>query len=143
MAAWEPLGPATIEITVGAPGTPVDFAGEFLNVFVVHTYEDIGDSRTMLDGSVRGATRNRLDGVRGDTESDLSAAGLYKLLFDHDQETATVAVTQTASGASWTGQMVLSLPGEVGADEFGAPIVSSVEFLGAGKTTFTPATTTP
>lgn len=143
MATWEALGPCTIEITVGAPGTPVDFAGEFLNVAILHSYEDIGSRRVMLDETVRPPTKTRADGVRGDTENDLTAAGLYKLLYDHDQETATVAVTQTVSGAAWSGDMVLSLPAEIGADEFGAPVISSIELAGTGKATFTPATTTP
>lgn len=143
MSMWEPLGPCTIEITAPPAGTGVDFAGEFLNVFILHVYEEIGERRVMLDESVRAAAKSRADGVRGDVENDLTGAGLYKFLYDHDLETATVTVTQTGSGASWTGDMSLSLPTEIGADEFGAPVASSIEFEGAGKATFTPATAAP
>ena len=142
-STWEPLGAVTVEITVPAGGAGVDFAGEFKNAFVLHSYEEIGESRTMLDGTERPATEKRTDGFKGDTENDLTAAGLYKLLYANDLAIADLEFTQVESGASWVGKIKLKLPSEVGADEFGAPIVSSIEWLGVPTFTFTPATVGP
>lgn len=142
-AVWEPLGAATVEITVPAGGAGVDFAGEFKNAFVLHAYEEIGESRTMLDGTERTATEKRTDGFKGDTENDLTGAGLYQLLYANDLQTADLVFTQTESGASWAGTIKLKLPPEVGADAFGTPIVSSIEWRGVPTFTFTPATATP
>ena len=145
MSAWENLGPCTIEVTVNA-GTPVDFSGEFRGVKIGHEYTTAGEDRTMLDGSKRSATETRRDSVTGNTETDLTAAGLYNLLSTNDMAEADITITQTASTASWTGKVKLKLPADVGADEFGTPIVSSITWQAAGDTqtfAFTPATTTP
>lgn len=143
MAGWEYLGPCTIEIADTAGGTGVDFAGEFTNVYVLHEYEEKGSRRTMLDESVRKPSESRIDGVRGHVENDLTAAGLYKLLYDDDLQDREITITQTASGASWVGMITLKLPAQVGADELGTPIVSDVEWKSAGVFAFTPATAAP
>lgn len=140
MSSYENLGPCTITIGT-APGT--DFSGEFLNVHIVHNYEDIGDPRTMLNGDKRAAARVRTDGITGSVENDLTAAGLYQYLYTNDQTDADITITQTESGAAWTGQVSLALPAEVGADEFGSPIVADLELTAVGTFTFTPAAATP
>lgn len=131
-STWEPLGPCTI--LIGTPGT--DFAAEFKNVKLTHSYEEIGEARTMLDGTERPATEKRTDGVIGDVENDLTAAGLYQYLYTNDLTQTPIVITQIGSGASWTGEVKLKLPADVGADEFGSPIVSSVEWTGVGTFTF-------
>ena len=138
---WEELGPCSIR--VGPVATGVNFAGEFKSVKITHSYEEIGESRTMLDSTVRGAVESRTDGVVGEVENDLTAAGLYQFCYTNDLTEADIIVEQTVSGASWEGRIKVRLPSEIGADEFGAPIVSSIEWAGVGKFTFTAATATP
>ena len=136
------LGPGDVEVEVGTGGTTTSFACEFANAKVLHDYEDVGDDRTMLCGQKRAAGKQRYDGFGGELENDLSAAGLYKFLMDHDLETATVTFTpNTADGAKWViSGLTLTLPEEIGADEFGAPIASEVEW-GGGTAVFTPTPT--
>lgn len=142
MAAFTVFGPGTIEI--GEVGAEADFAGEVLGGRVTHAYEEIGESRTMLDGTVRSASTKRTDGLAFTVENDLTAAGLYSTLFTGDGDEVPFTYTpNTAGAATWAGTVKLSLPGEVGADEFGAPIVSEVELAGVGAFTFTPETAAP
>lgn len=134
-----PLGPGTLKL--GPTATAVDFSCEVAGGKVTHAYEEIGESRTMLCGSVKPASKNRTDGLAFDLENDLGAAGMYKFLHDNDlTEVEFEYVPNTAAGAKWAGKIVATLPAEVGADEFGAPIASSVEWAGVGAFTFTPAT---
>jgi hypothetical protein len=129
------LGEGTL--TLGT--TPTDFSGEVLGAKITHEYNEIGEARTMLDGSVRPASVQRADGFTASVENDLTAAGLYSYLEDNDQtEVAFEFVPNTASGATWSGTVQVRLPAEVGADEFGTPIVSDVELPGVGLFTFTP-----
>lgn len=131
------LGDGTL--TLGA--TPTDFSGEVLGAKITHEYNEIGESRTMLDGTVRPASVQRADGLTASIENDLTAAGLYAFLYDNDQtEVAMEFVPNTANGAEWTGTVQVRLPGEVGSDEYGSPIVSDVELPGVGEFTFTPGT---
>jgi len=128
---WSPLGPGTV--TVGT--APNDFTGEFLGISVKSTYEDVGENRIMLDGTARAASRVRRDSFRGKCENDLTASGLYQFLQTNDlTEQAITVVPNTASGAEWSGTVQVSLPEEIGADEFGKPIISEVEWLGSGGT---------
>jgi hypothetical protein len=137
VATFTPFGPGTI--TLGA--TPLDFSCEVLGGKVTHTYEEVGESRTMMCGTERPASRKRLDGLGFDVENDLTAAGLYQYLLTGDLTTVAFAYTpNTAKGAKWAGSVQLTLPGEIGASEYGAPIVSSVEWEGVGAFTFTAAT---
>jgi hypothetical protein len=57
---------------------------------------------------------------------------------------ATVTATpNTADGASWViSNLPLTLPEEIGADEYGAVISSEVEWTG-GSAEFTPSTAAP
>lgn len=137
MAAFTVLGDGTL--TLGE--TPQDFSGEVLAAAVTHEYEDIGDARTMLNGDERAATRKRTDGFTADVENDLTATGLYQYLVNNDlTEVALVFTPNTTDGASWEGTVVATLPGEVGSDEYGNPIVSSIELDAVGTLTFAPAT---
>ena len=136
MAASVPFGPGTM--TIGT--TPLDFSCEVLGGKVTHSYEDVGESRTMLCGTERPASKKRTDGLTFNLENDLTAAGLYAYLVTNDLTEQTFAYEpNTANGASWAGTIQLTLPSEIGADEFGAPIVSAVEWAGVGSFTFTPA----
>lgn len=137
MATTVPFGPGTI--TLGA--TPLDFSCEVLGGRVTHTYEEVGETRTMLCGTAKPSSKSRTDGLSFDLENDLTDTGMYSYLLANDlTEAAFVYTPNTADGASWAGTVQLVLPADIGADEFGAPIVSSVEFAGVGAFTFTPST---
>lgn len=135
-AKFHTLGPGTL--TLGTENT--DFSCEITGGKVTHEYADVGESRRMLCGDSRPASKTRTDGLAFDVENDLTAAGLYAYLYEHDLETAPfVFVPNTADGTEWAGTVVLTLPEEIGSDEFGGPIVSSVEWGGVGTFTFDPA----
>jgi hypothetical protein len=136
-AEFSVLGDGTL--TLGT--TPTDFSGEVLGAKVTHEYEDIGEKRTMLDGTIRPAQQKRTDGFTASVENDLTASGLYEYLQTNDLvEVALTFTPNTADGASWAGTVVATLPSEVGSDEYGSPIVSDIELKGVGTFTFTPAT---
>jgi hypothetical protein len=136
-AEFTVLGDGTV--TLGS--TPVDFSGEVLGAKVTHEYEDIGEERTMLDGTVRPAQQKRTDGFTASVENDLTASGLYEYLQTNDLlEVAFAFTPNTADGAAWSGTVVATLPSEVGSDEYGSPIVSDIELKGVGVFAFTPAT---
>lgn len=142
MASFTPFGPGTV--TVGATGTELDFSGEVLGGKVTHTYEDSGEARTMLNGDVRPASKNRTDGLTFNLENDLTSAGLYAWLITNDLTEQDFAYTPNTPGAaSWAGTIQVTLPADIGADEYGTPIISSVEWAGVGAFTFTPATASP
>ena len=135
------LGPGTL--TIGE-GTPSDFSCEVMGGKVTHEYEEISEKRTRLCGTVIPAQESRGDGFAFDLENDLSAAGLYAFLQTNDLTEQTVTYTpNTANGAEWAGPCIMKLPAETGADEFGQPIASSVEWTAVGKLTFTAATAAP
>lgn len=137
-----PLGPGTLKL--GPTATATDFSCEVLGGKVTHAYEDIGEARTMLCGQTKAGAKSRTDGLAFELENDLGAAGMYKFLLDNDlAEVEFEYVPNTVAAAKWTGKIVATLPAEVGADEFGAPIASSVEWAGVGKFDFTPSTATP
>ena len=136
-AAFTVLGDGTFSLGE----TPVAFEGECLNGKITHEYEDIGEERVMLDGTIRPAAQRRTDGFSADLENDLTSTGLYKYLLDNDMTEVPISFTpNTVDGASWAGTVVATLPSEVGSDEHGNPIVSSIELAGVGTFTFTPAT---
>jgi hypothetical protein len=137
MATSVPFGPGTI--TLGT--TPEDFSCEVLGGHVTHTYEDVGDARTMLCGTAKPSSKSRADGLSFNLENDLSDTGMYQYLLDNDLEEVPFAYTpNTADGAKWDGTVQLTLPADIGADEFGSPIISSVEWAGVGVFTFTAST---
>ena len=137
MATFTPLGDGTL--TVGT--TPNDFSCEVQGWKVTHAYEEVGSSRTMLCGTERPASKRRADGMTGTIENDLSAAGMYSYLLTNDLTEQVVTFTpNTAAGATWVLTCQLTLPADIGADEYGAPIVSSVEWAGVGQVDFTEST---
>lgn len=136
-AVVSPFGPGTI--TVGA--TPMDFSCEVMGGAVTHAYEETTAARTRLCGDAVPATQTRTDGLTFDLENDLTAAGLYAYLQANDMTVQPVEYApNTALAASWSGDVTVRLPDTIGADEFGAPIVSSVEWAGVGPLVFTPGT---
>jgi hypothetical protein len=143
-AKWVTLGDGDVTITVGTGGTAKSFACEFLNARVLHEYNDVGDARTMLCGQKRAAGKTRLDGFGGEVENDLTEDGLYSFLLANDMQLGTVEFTpNTADGAKWviTG-VTLTLPEEIGGEEYGAEIKSEVEWTG-GTAVFTASTAAP
>ena len=136
-STFTPLGDGTL--TVGT--VPNDFSCEVLGWKVTHTYEEVGTARTMLCGTERPASKKRTDGMTGNVENDLGAAGMYAYLLANDLTEQVVTFTPNAtSGASWVLTCQLSLPADIGADEYGAPIVSAVTWAGVGTVDFTEAT---
>jgi len=126
-------------MTIGT--TPLSFDCEVLGGKVTHTYSDIGSARTMLCGDERPVSRKREDGLTFNLENDLTTTGLYAYLLANDLTEQPFEYTpNTANGAEWTGTVQLTLPADIGADEFNAPIISSVSWSGVGAFTFTPGT---
>lgn len=139
MAGYTLLGPGTVKL--GPTETATDFSGEVVGAKILHTYEESGEARKMLDGTDRPTSRTRTDGFSASIENDLTAAGLYQFLVTNDLDQVQLQFTpNTAAGAKWVGTVVLALPGEIGTDKFGNPIVSDVSWGGVGVFTFTPAT---
>ena len=129
------LGPGTL--TVGNPGT--DVSCEVLGGRITHEYEEVTARRTPLCGNEKPAARKRNDGLTFTLENDLTATGLYSWLLANDLTTQPFVFTpNTADGASWSGSFLATLPADVGADEFGAPLGSTVTWDGVGAFTFTP-----
>jgi len=137
MASTTYLGPGLV--SVGDTQTVLDFTCEVLGAKITHGYEDVGQARTMLCGTVKPAGQTRVDGFSAEVENDLTAAGLYAFLVANDGQQVPFAFTPRTGGASWEGTIVARLPSEVGADEFGAPIVSSIEWAAVGLLDVTPA----
>jgi hypothetical protein len=138
------LGPGTVSVKVGN-GTAQQFEAECKSASITHEYEDIGENRTYMDGHVHGGNKSRSDGFKASLDNNLEADGLYKFLIDNDMKEADLEfMPNTTAGAKWTGKVTLSLPSELGADEYGSVLASDVEWAGVGTFTFTPATdTTP
>jgi hypothetical protein len=141
MASETPFGPGTV--TIGETGSVFAFECEVTGGSVTHEYTVV-ETKRKLCGDVVQDRRTRADGVKFNLEDDLTAAGLYARLAalpeSPDPETITY-VPSTEVGAEWSGSIVPLLPGEIGADEYGKPIASSVEWPAVGLITFTPGTT--
>ena len=136
-ATFTPLGPGTV--TIGT--TPLDFSAEVTGAKITHDYEDVGEAFTTLDGTNYPATRQKADGFTATLVNDLTAAGLYAYLQLHDLETVDFEFTpNTGAGGSWAGQVTLTLPAEIGADDFGANMASEVDWSAVGALVFTAAT---
>jgi len=137
MSDFTVLGVGTLEL-----GTvPNDFSGEVLGASINHSYEDIGEERTLLDGTIRPAQTKQTDSFAASCENDLTAAGLYQYLQSNNGDEVEFSfVPNTADGATWAGTVKLQLPANIGSDEYGSPIVSDLELPGVGVFAFTPAT---
>lgn len=134
------LGPGTV--TVGS--SPLDFSCEVVGAKITHTYEEASAQTRRLCGDTVAAAESRTDGFTADVENDLTAAGLYKYLQDNDltaQPFSFVPNSTVGSSvpAEWTGTVVVKLPSDIGADEFGAPIASSIQWTAVGPLAFTAA----
>jgi hypothetical protein len=137
---WHSLGPGTL--TLGT--APADFSCEVTAAAVTHKYAEVGSRRQTLCDEVREPTKVRSDGFKAKLENDLSAAGLYSYALAHDLETVPITfVPNTSDGAEWAGDVVVSLPAEIGGSAFGEPIVSDIEWTAAGPLAFTPAGAAP
>jgi hypothetical protein len=134
------FGPGTLTFTIDA-GTPADFAAEVKGGGVTHSYENVGDPITYLDGTAEPVGATRIDGLTFEVDNDLTAAGLYQFLLTNDLVLADFVYTpNTASGASWAGIVQLRLPDGVQGESYGAKLTGSVELAGSGPFTFTAAT---
>ena len=131
------FGPGTV--TIGS--TPYDFTCEVLGGSVTHEYEETGESRTMLCGTEKPATRTRNDGVTFQLETDLMDAGLLAWLYALDpDDPAAQPISYTPhneTGASWAGDVVPLLPADIAGSEYGAPLQATVTWPAVGKLTFT------
>lgn len=139
--AETPFGPGTVTVTFDeALPDEVEFSCEVTGGAVTHEY-DVLETKKKLCGIAQPDNRTRRDGVKFDLENDLTAAGLYARLYAQgpNPKPAGIAyVPNTANGSSWDGTIVPLLPAEVGADEYGKPIASSVEWPAVGELNFTP-----
>ena len=134
------FGPGTLTYTVGSPGTPQEFSQEVKSGGVNHSYEEVGEATTYLDGTTVPAGEVRADSLTYEADFDLSATGLYQFLLTNDLQDATVEFTpNTTAGASWTGTVRLKLPESATAESFGALISGSVEHMFIGPVTFAAA----
>lgn len=141
MSKYTPFGAGTITVKVGS-GTAADYSGEVLGGAIGHTYSEVGETRTMLNGDKRSAQLSRdPDTIKLQTEADLTSAGLYALVEGNDLAVATVVFTpNTVGAAAWEADVILTLPEEVGADEYAAPMVAEYTWTVKGNWEFTPAT---
>lgn len=141
-ATYTPFGAGTITVKIGA-GTAVDYSGEVLGGQIGHSYSEVGDTRTMLNGTKRSAQLSRdPDTITIQTESDLTSTGLYNICEENDLAEADVTFTpNTAGAASWAAKVKLQLPESIGADEWAAPIAAEYVWTTVGNASFTPATT--
>ena len=141
MALETLFGPGTLKLGT-APSPLTEFSCEVLGGKVTHAYEEVGEKRTMLCGTIKSAAKRRTDGLTFNLENDLSSAGLYQWLITNDLLEKDFEYTpNTAKAAKWSGKIQATLPADIGADEFGSPIVSAVEWEGVGMFTFAAATT--
>lgn len=141
--AETPFGPGTVTITIGSgTPTPLEFSCEVTGGAVTHEYEVLETKRKLCGTAVQDK-RTRADGVKFDLENDLTAGGLYAILAAQGESPAAATIDyepNTAYAASWAGSVVPLLPAEIGADEYGKPIASSVEWPAVGLLAFTPGT---
>lgn len=141
-ATVTPLGPGLV--TVGE--APLDFSCEVVGASITHEYEEENERRVRLCGSAVEASESRTDGFTATVENDLMAGALYDYLQGNDlQVVPFVFQPNTEAGATpakWEGTVVARLPGSIGADEYGSPIASDMEWKAAGSPatfTWTPA----
>ena len=139
MSDFTTLGPGSYTLKKkGSTDAAVDFSGEALNFSIQHAQKDSGESRTMWNSDVRSAKTVRdFDAVTIEHEYDLHTTGLYALLQVDHGEVYELTMTPKTGGAYWTGDIYLSLPESLGAEEYGAVVkgpvtwkaVSTFEFL--------------
>lgn len=140
MSRTTAFGPGTLTIGTGDD----DFACEVIGGKVTHAYDELRPARRVLCGTEQPATQRRTDGLGFELVNDLTSSGLYSYLLAHDLAAVPFTFTpNTDDGASWAGTVVLTLPGEIGAAEYGEDLTSSVEWAGVGTFTHTPSTPEP
>jgi hypothetical protein len=140
MASVTKLGPGTVEVGTA----PLDFSCEVLGAAITHEYEETSESVTTLCGDVTPASETRRDGFTAEVQTDLYATGLYQFVVTNDMTEQTFKFVPntgvgTVAAAEWAGTVVVKLPAEVGADEYGSPLVGTIEWDAVGLLTFTPA----
>lgn len=141
MATFVPLGPGTLEL--GPVDGETDFSCEVLSGSITHEYEEVGETRTMLCGDKREASRTRSDGCEFQLENDLTNTGLYFYLYGLGENPAPLRfnyIPNNDAGAAWSGNILPLLPDSIGADEYNAPITSTVTWPATELLAFTPAT---
>lgn len=137
-AVVTPLGPGLV--TIGT--SPLDFTCEVVGASITHEYEQVGEERTRLCGDIVSASEQRRDGFTASLENDLAAGALYDYLQNNDLTDADFEFTPNNTvGAKWSGSVRLRLPASIGADSFGEPIASDIDWkaVGTGVFAFTPA----
>lgn len=118
------------------------FETEVTGGSVTHGYDEIERKATLADTAKPVPKKVAAgDTVKVNLLNDLSATGYYAFAQTNELKEGTVVYTpNTAAGASWTGTVTVLLPEEVGADEWGAELESSVEFPVTGRLAFTNGT---
>jgi len=137
------LGPGLV--TIGA--TPLDFSCEVVGATVTHEYEEVSEAVTRLCGDSLPGTETRQDGFTAELHNDITETGLYAYLYQNDMTDQPFEYTPntevgTTTPAVWSGTIRLRLPSEIGADEFGSPIGSEIEWLAVGPLVFAPGVDT-
>lgn len=132
-------GTGTVRVGNATGGTEVMFESECEGAVITHEYEDTADERTMLSGDTLPGSARRTDGFTAQIVNNLSQGGLYDFLQFHDlTEQPFEFVPNTADGHMWTGTVQVRLPADIGADEYGLPIVSEIAWTAVGKLTYVP-----
>jgi len=133
------FGPGTVTFDGG------NFECEVSGGSVTHSYTETEKKAALCDTSAPPPTKQRgPDGLKLSLVNDLTDSGLYAYIHDNDLATVAVEYTpNTASGASWAGDVVLSLPDEIGAGAWGDDIESEVEFTSPSQFVFTAEVSVP
>jgi hypothetical protein len=107
------LGPGTL--TVGAVGSPLDFAGRCKSVKIVPSV-DQEDDELMLDGTTEAGSRTYTATLEATVkQDDLTAGGLIDYSWAHKGDAVPFTFTPYAGGRSVTGELVVD-PLEIGGD---------------------------
>ena len=128
-------------VTIGT--VPMDFSAEVKSAKITHEYEETSEAVTYLDGHSEAASESRTDGFGAECDNDLTAAGIYSYCYTNDMTEQAFEFVPNEGGASWSGTVKVKLPSEIGADQYGNPIASEIEWQAVGLLTFTPAVVTP
>lgn len=127
------FGPGTLKI--GETASAID-ASCLVNSATVEPSKDVGDSRTMLCGTVKPGKTTYTWTLTGnlDVDSD-DPAGLFAFCDAHMGEQVPFTYTPENGGTEATGVLVID-PLAFGGEEFGDDLASDFEFDLVGKPTY-------
>jgi hypothetical protein len=132
------LGPGVFTITIGSPGTPIDYSC-LVNSMTLATDVAVGDSTFKLCGTEIPGTLTPSGTLAGNVDQDIDAGvagGLFQACSEHWGETAAFTFQpSTTAGLEASGSVLLT-PLTFGGDEYGAPLVSDFSFQTVGDIDF-------